>query len=559
MASSYGVSLFIKMSSLILALVFVPALSMLAILFFGYALYVSAASTIICICLGILTLVLLRSSIFTPVENMSEVLSESDFSIELPAANNEIGELAGKYNQLSKNIRGMLSDSKKMGLKIAIESAKVSLRVKDSNNSAKKQGDLADIIYNSSNNVNAAISEVSQNATSISLSTAENLKTAAVTLNALEDVNGKIVDMTGKITGFSLTVQELSKNSEKIKDIVLLIQAISDQTNLLALNAAIEAARAGEQGRGFAVVADEVRKLAERVKNATQEISVNINSMLQHVRVTLKESGEISEYMDATRDVVSSTSAHFTAMVQDFRNNSSQLDRIASAMEELAQTNEEINRQVKDIHSLSANVTDKLQESTRYSLTLNKLTERMLENVSQFRIGKDPLADALVIVKNYRDFLQQKLQEAADRGIDVFDRNYKPVPNTNPQKYTTAYNDFFDRELQPLFDKGLEQINGAIFCTLVDTNGYLSTHNSSISRPMTGNYETDILYSRHRRIFFSNETEKKRATNTHPYLLQTYARDTGEVVNDLSMPVHVSGKHWGAIIVAIRPEALLED
>ncbi|MCD8493095.1 MAG: hypothetical protein LRY51_15010 [Geovibrio sp.] len=134
-----------------------------------------------------------------------------------------------------------------------------------------------------------------------------------------------------------------------------------------------------------------------------------------------------------------------------------------------------------------------------------------------------------------------------------FDRNYKAVKNTNPQKYETSYNKQFESAMQKMFDKFREEL-GSIYTLGVDAGGYLPTHHSQFSRPMTGNAQEDLLNSRHMRIYNANQVEKRRAKNTKPFLLQTYARDTGELLNDLSLPVYVRGKHWGSLIIGIKPE-----
>jgi len=515
---------------------------------------------VISVVLLIVTISLLKFSMVRPITGISRTFTEEDISKDLPLmTHDEIRDLSEAYNAFIKKIRVILSTTRQTALKIALESTKVSKGFKDSSADAQKQGEFANVILTTSKDVNAAINEVSQNAVTISTSTTEHLKTATASLKELDEVNAKIGDMTKKLSGFGMTVVELNKNSEKIKDIVLLIKGISDQTNLLALNAAIEAARAGEQGRGFAVVADEVRKLAERVNGATEEISVNINTMLERVQVTLNESSEINEHMQTTKEIVAKTSGDFTRMVKDFENNSMQLNRIASAIEELSQTNGEITRQVEDIHALSRSVANSLEGSSVFSNGLNKITETMLENVSKFRLGRDSFEETFLKVKGYRSLYESKLEAAYKKGINVLDTNYKPIPNTNPQKYTTAYNSFVDTELQSHFDKALKKISGSVYCILTDVNGYIGTHHSHVSKEMTGDYERDLQYSRHRKMYFSNETEKRRSTNTQPFLFQTYQRDTGEIITDLSMPIYVNGRHWGAVVVGIKPESLMKN
>ena len=548
-----------KITFAITVMVIVQLLSFAAIHMSGYAVYAYVVSGGICIFTGAATIMFLRLSTARPLKKIAGILASGDLSQKLPAsAGDEIGELSESYNRLVLNISGMLSETKQTGVRIGIGAAKVSKRVRDSYESAKEQGKLADIISSSSAGVSQAVNEVSQNAAHIAASTSQNLQTAGLSLSELDEVKRQMVEVAERVSGFSITVNELNKNSEKIKDIVLLIKDISDQTNLLALNAAIEAARAGEQGRGFAVVADEVRKLAERVKGATEEISFNINMMLQRVQATLKETGEIKEYMDRTRDTVSKTSEHFSGMVSDFQNNTSQLSRIAAAIEELSQTNVEIGGQVKDIQALSLKVEQNLRDSTDFSSDLGKISENLLENVSQYRIGYGSIEETIETAKRFRELIERKLQEAHGKGINVFDSNYKQVPNTRPQKLVTVYNDWADNELRPILDKGVEAVKGCIYFSVSDVNGYVPTHPTRSSNPMTGDYETDLLNSRHQRIMYTNDTEKRRSKNERPFLLQTYSRDTGQVINDLSMPLYVNGRHWGGIIVGIDPAGLLD-
>jgi methyl-accepting chemotaxis protein len=506
----------------------------------------------------VLAVVFLRYLVVKPLELISKMLTEEDISKDIPLiTNDEIREVSENYNIFMKKMRGILGYSKRMGLQIAIESAKIAKRISDSHNSAKKQGELADIIFSTSNEVNKAINEVSKNTQDISCITSGHLETAKVSFQKLQDVTGKTGMITKNLLDFSQTVKGLNTDSERIKDIVMLIKDISDQTNLLALNAAIEAARAGEAGRGFSVVADEVRKLAERVKSATEEISRNITSMLTRVQGTSGEIGWISENMSHIQEAVLTTSNSFEGLVGDFEHSCGQLSATAAAVEQLSMTNNEIHKQVTDIHALSLTVADSLGEATKLSSGMNGITESMLEEVSGIAIGNDAFEAVISFLRKNRDAVQAKLEEIAGKGIDVLDRNYKPVPNTNPQKYKTAYDSAFERGMQSFFDKLVEEMR-LVYAVAIDINGYVPCHLSKVSKPPTGKYEVDLLHSRDRRIYNANEVEKRRCVNTKPFLLQTYMRDTGEILNDLSMPIFVKGKHWGALIAGFEPALLLK-
>ena len=137
----------------------------------------------------------------------------------------------------------------------------------------------------------------------------------------------------------------------------------------------------------------------------------------------------------------------------------------------------------------------------------------------------------------------------------MFDKSYKEIPGSNPKRYKTAYDDLIEKELQPLYDKALADIQGALYVLCVDENGYAPSHNSKFSKTPTGNYDFDLLNCRDKRVF-NDKVGIALARNTKPFLLQTYMRDTGETVNDFSMPIFVDGRHWGAIRIGALASVL---
>ena len=133
----------------------------------------------------------------------------------------------------------------------------------------------------------------------------------------------------------------------------------------------------------------------------------------------------------------------------------------------------------------------------------------------------------------------------------LFDRQYRPLPNTAPPKHSTQFDAFTDRVLPDIQEPILDAMPQLAYAGAVDDNGYFPTHNKKFSKPLTGDYDIDLVNNRTKRIF-TDRTGKRCGSNTKPFLLQTYKRDTGEVMHDLSVPIYVHGKHWGGFRIGYR-------
>jgi hypothetical protein len=135
----------------------------------------------------------------------------------------------------------------------------------------------------------------------------------------------------------------------------------------------------------------------------------------------------------------------------------------------------------------------------------------------------------------------------------LFDTFYIPIPNTNPQKYKTQYDDTTDKRIRIILDKYLQMDEKILFVVAVDRNGYLPTHNSKYSKPLTNDQDYNTKNNRTKRLF-NDRTGLAAARNQNEYLLQRYERDTGESVYDLSLPIFIKEKHWGALRIGFTKE-----
>ncbi len=530
---------------------------------FDGGLYAMLALSAVALVMMLGQILYLRHLIVRPIRVITAIFDEiargeGDFSRDLPlTTHDELRELAAGYNRFAAKMREIIGKVRTVSVSIAREAVQVKLGVERSAQDARQQGEMTETVFEASTRSTAAIGEVSDNAREIDASTLRNLDIARESLAEVQHIAAKINAVSEKLQRFNHTVDDLSQRSESVKQIAALIREIADQTNLLALNAAIEAARAGEAGRGFAVVADEVRKLAERVNQATQEIVGNINGMLELVGETRAENEVINDDVEQTRDVVTRSATQFEHMVGEFERTGGQLTQIAVGMESLSETNAHVHANVTEIHQLSASVAQQMDDCEQRTAGLTKSTEAVQELVSRFKIGSGAFDRLVNETRAFRDSVQAELCAMAEARIDVFDRNYRPISGTNPPKFKVVWGEEFARRCQRILDNTLERARGAVFAVAVNTDSYLSAHNTRFSKPLTGDPEKDLVGNRTCRKF-ERPPELRAARNAEPMLLQTYLRDTGEVLCDIAMPISVNGRHWGNVRLGAPAEALLE-
>lgn len=358
------------------------------------------------------------------------------------------------------------------------------------------------------------------------------------------------IDQTNEVLG------KLSNEASEISTIVDSINKLSEQTNLLALNAAIEAARAGESGKGFAVVAEEVRNLANRTKEATENIDKVLGKIVDHSKTSVETTEKLIDagaVMEAAIIKTSSDLSESTGYVNQAADTMNELSEIVA--EGKVASNGIANAVVELSGAISEKTTD-LEDASERAVSLSYMTENIFRSLGQFELSSTHLVVKDIALQAANE-IAKKFEFAVANNVltleALFDENYQEIVNTDPPKYSTRFDKFTDQHLPSIQEPILEQNSFIIYAGAVDRNGYFPTHNNKFSQPLTGDYDHDNLHSRTKRIF-NDHTGARCGSSTETFLLQTYKRDTGEVMHDLSVPITVQGKHWGGFRIGYHAE-----
>lgn len=337
------------------------------------------------------------------------------------------------------------------------------------------------------------------------------------------------------------------------------IQSVARLTNLLALNATIEAARAGDAGKGFAVVAGEVKQLASQTAEAAGVIDGTISDVSGNVNNLIDSGGKARVIADNVNDgvtVINSAIRTFSDMATEMRED---VSSIAIAADQSLVQCETLRTSVQRSATEMQDASDALETADKRVQALLSQGESLVAHIAGS--GRRVRDTAIIeLVKNTAERIARLFEQAIDKretSLDkLFDTNYQPIPNTEPQQFMVDFVEITDRYVAPILEEMLEEDSRIVFCAAVDRNGYLPTHNKKFShRQKPGKPDWNNANCRNRRIF-NDRTGLACGQNTNPFLLQTYRRDMGNgqhvLMYDCSAPIFVKGKHWGGFRMGFR-------
>ena len=306
----------------------------------------------------VFTLFYMRFLIVRPVTAMRDTLIQinqqnANLAAKLPHFSyDEFKDLSTQYNLFTTHLSELLSTTHNSAQASAHSNTQVTESMQSTEQSSEQQINLSHSIINASMRITQSLQNIVSNTDSVHEVNNEHLNFVKLSASELLALVEQVKLITNMLGNFSNTVAGLKENSENIRSILKMVEEFSDQTNLLALNAAIEAARAGEAGRGFAVVADEVRTLSIKVSGATRQISDFINQMNELVSETNKESEQLIAHSNSAQSAISNTSDGFTKMLNEFEQNQQQLQQIVNAVHMLENTQTQTHQSVEQIVAL---------------------------------------------------------------------------------------------------------------------------------------------------------------------------------------------------------------
>ena len=328
------------------------------------------------------------SSQIAQVQKTTEQVRQTlDLTRRIPVfSRHEMAQVAASVNALLDDFQAVVRRMKDAGSHVAHASGELSHSVARLSTAVDQQNESTSAMASSIEEMAVSITHVADSSTSAKTIAQESLANADQGGEVIEQATREMVDMAQTVQGSSRSMEALNQRTDEIGNIVGVIKEIADQTNLLALNAAIEAARAGEQGRGFAVVADEVRKLAERTTSSTNQIAGVITAIQIETRDAVADMHRVVSQVAANAESARQAGESIKRIREGSLRVVNVSTDIASALAEQSIASELIAKQVEVISSKSEENTAAMGEAGEASAEMKRLSAEMHEVVDRFRV-----------------------------------------------------------------------------------------------------------------------------------------------------------------------------
>lgn len=300
-------------------------------------------------------------------------------------SDDEIGQLGTWFNAFVTKIHDVIAEVTGASTDVAAASTEIAASAEQIACGMNEQSQQITSVSSAVEEMSASVIEVARKSADASNSASESGRIATEGGEVVNETISGMRSINEAVSSSAASVQELGKRGEQIGEVITVINDIADQTNLLALNAAIEAARAGEHGRGFAVVADEVRKLADRTTKATEEIAGSIQAIQDETHQAVHKMNAGTEEVETGVEKAEQAGESLRQIVASAQDVSNMVQSIAAAAEEQSAASEEVSRNIEQIASVTRQTTEGTNQASAAATELSQRAERLQQLVSQFK------------------------------------------------------------------------------------------------------------------------------------------------------------------------------
>lgn len=376
------------------------------------------------------------------------------------------------------------------------------------------------------------------------------------TARQLGEVMGSSQRVFGWVSGLETKLDQIDGAVEQATASNGRILHIAREVNILAINAKIEAARAGASGRGFAVVADAINELSTQTAQAAAVISDTVTALAREVSALRAEATQIAASareglgaLGAAEGAISDLSARAAEGGEVVTAISGDAERMNAAVAGFAPRFDELRSSVKTQSAAAVEARERV-------VGLIELSESMVQKLVELggATSDQPLIEAVMArAAALGSALSQAVAGGQIRVDALFSQDYRPIAGSNPPQVMAPFTSLTDRLFPPVQEEALALDKRIVFCAAVDRNGYLPTHNRKFSQPQGGDPVWNAANCRNRRMF-NDRVGLAAGRNMAPFLLQVYRRDMGGgkflMMKDVSAPILVNGRHWGGLRLA---------